>query len=103
MSIINLSNYTEYKNVDFVDANGTKISLKIRPMSSAESLKLSSLNDKMQTMRVEGKMSEATKLLEDISNDYFNLYDDPKKARKVLEPLSFEAWFDIYKQVMEEG
>lgn len=99
MSItINTSDYTKTKAIEI---DGHK--LNIRPMSSAETISLNNLSAEMRELQVSGKGDEAFKLLDELSEMYFGLYDDSKLAKKLLQPLPYDAWFDIYGKVFNGG
>lgn len=86
------SDYIKYKEV-IID--GVKLGL--RMMNSAESLEVLSIQRKAQK---EG--SNDDRLLRRLLDIFFNLYDDPEKAHKLLDGLPQQAVGDIYKRVMED-
>ena len=97
MSIsINTSEYTQTKKI-VIDGE----ELRIRPMSSAETLTLSSFGGEMQELQEAGDTKGIAKLLNSLADMYFGLYNKPEIARKLLLPLSYNDWFDIYNKVFE--
>ena len=98
MSItINTSEYTKTK-----DSTIDGVKLTIRPMSSAETISLMSLGEEIKEIQKSGDQNKAMKSLDKLSEMYFKLYNDPKKAKELLSGLGFEDWFDIYTKVMNE-
>lgn len=91
---INTSEYTKTKEIVI---DGT--TLHIRPMSSAETLKLSNFGSQLKEFQVEGNQKEVLVLFDELSKMYFGLFDKPEVAKKLLSPLSYEAWFEIYGKV----
>lgn len=95
MSIsINTSEYTKSKPIEI---DGKK--LNIRQMSSAETINLSNLGNEMKKSSSKSDPETSAKLLAEMSDIYFGLYDDKELAKKLLSPLSYEAWWDIYNKV----
>lgn len=101
MSInISTSDYTQSKEVaiDGVD-------FKVRPMNSSESIAL------MNYARFANSIDKDTKDFDSvqefvneykrIQDMYFNLFDKPEKARKILADLSFESLMAIYDKIMK--
>lgn len=88
---INTSEYIKYKEV-IID--GVKLGL--RMMNSAETLALMSLQ-----REIKEKDANQTEIVERLVEMFFNLYDNPEKARGLLGKLSIDALSDIYKRVME--
>ena len=96
MSItVNLSEYTQTRSLDFVDQNGKTKTLKIRQMSSAEQLRLMALAEDAKRLTKDDS-AESIQMLEEIEKIYFNLYEKPEEARKMLNKLNYDAWLDIY-------
>lgn len=102
MSItVNLSEYTQLKPLDFVDQNGKTKTLKIRQMSSAEQLRLMALaEDAKKLTKDDG--AESIQMLGEIENIYFNLYEKPDEARRLLSKLNYDAWLDIYAKAFSK-
>lgn len=101
MSInISTSDYTQSKEVT-IDG----VDFKVRPMNSSESIAL------MNYARFANSIDKDTKDFDSvqefvneykrIQDMYFNLFDKPEKARKILADLSFESLMAIYDKIMK--
>ena len=96
MSItINTSEYTKTKEIEI---DGHK--LHIRQMSSAETINLSNLGTEIKKKKQDS--DAAVKMIKEMSEMYFGLYDDKELAEKLLSPLSYDAWWEIYNKVWSE-
>lgn len=87
---ISTSEYIKYKQV-IID--GTEIGLRLP--SSAESLAIAALQREYNE-----NGSDQAEILAKLIDMLFNLYNDPEKARKMLDNLSLDALLDIYQKVM---
>lgn len=102
MSItVNLSEYTQTRSLDFVDQNGKTKTLKIRQMSSAEQLRLMALAEDAKRLTKDDS-AESIQMLEEIEKIYFNLYEKPEEARKMLNKLNYDAWLEIYAKAFTQ-
>lgn len=89
---------------DYTQARGAVIDgveFVVRPVNSSESIALTSLASEMQEVGEDTeKLSKLIKKTEDI---FFNLFDKPAEAKKILGELSIDAWWEIYAKIMEES
>lgn len=102
MSItVNLSEYTQSKSLEFVDQSGKTKTLNIRQMSSAEQLRLMALAEEAKTLDKDSN-AESIQILKEIEDIYFNLYEKPAEARKLLSKLNYDSWLDIYSKAFSK-
>jgi len=102
MSItVNLSEYTQTRSLDFVDQNGKTKTLKIRQMSSAEQLRLMALAEDAKKLTKDDS-AESIQMLKEIEKIYFNLYEKPDEAHKILDKLNYDAWLEIYAKAFTQ-
>lgn len=102
MSItVNLSEYTKYRPLEFVDQNGKTKTLKIRQMSSAEQLRLMALAENAKKLTKDDS-AESFQMLKEMEDIYFNLYEKPEDARRLLNRLNYDAWLDIYAKAFNK-
>lgn len=92
---ISTSDYTKTKKA-IIDG----VEFEVRPMTSSESLTLTSLGQNFSSDNIDPDSTRKT--IETIDKIYFSLFDKEKEARKLLGQLSFDAWFDIYNKIMSE-
>lgn len=100
MSItISTSDYTQQKEVT-IDG----VDFKVRPMNSSESISLMNYARFASSISADEKdidnVQEFVKEYERIQEMYFNLFDKPEKAKKLLSDLSFESLMNIYQKIM---
>ena len=98
---INTSEYIKTKKLT-VDKN----ELFLRPMSSAEQLRIAAIGSEVDAEKAKGDKADTKLILDraqEIMNIYFELFTDPDNARKSLGMLEFEDLLNIYNQVMKEG
>ena len=91
---------SEYKTTKTAEIDG--VEFKVRPMSSAEALAFTQIGEDLKELTAENKNMEAIEKVNQLGNLFFGLFEPEAKARKILEPLSYDAWFEIYGKIMNE-
>lgn len=93
---------SDYKKVKKAEIDGTIF--EVRPMNSSETLALMSLAEEFNNLSDEDKQDakKVSQSLDKIASIFFNVFDNPKKAREILGGVEMDAWFSIYNKIMEQ-